>query len=355
VYRRCLKLQDKDYMQIAEKEALKAQGMTLSNPLVGAVLVKNDHVLATGYHHGFGREHAEVNVIGNLNNEKNAKGATLYVTLEPCNHYGKQPPCSKKIVEAGIKKVVIGQIDPHEIVSGQGIKYLESHGVKTKVIGGTEYLNEAYNFFNKYHRPFVTLKYAMSIDGKINETGQKRTILTGNEAQIDAQKLRLCNQAILIGANTLRIDHPQLTVRIKNLPHPPIRIILIRDVNQINFEETLFKLPGEIWLLSNKKLLKKTKVNVENFVSSEWTADKIIQLLIKKEVQSLLVEGGSNIHAQFITAGFADKIVTYISPVILGGAALPVDTGQRLLQQMHYKFDCMQNLGQDICICARRE
>ena len=342
-------------MQMAVQEALKAQGMTWTNPLVGAVLVKDDQVLATGYHHQFGKEHAEVNTLSHLADPKQAQGATLYVTLEPCSHYGKQPPCCKKVAEAGIKKVVIGQVDPHQIVAGKGIKYLKSHGVQTEVIGGTENLNVAYNFFYQQGRPFVTLKYAMSIDGKINAAGKRRTLLTGDEAQLDVQKLRLQNQAILIGANTLRIDNPLLTVRIKNLPHPPIRIVLTKDANRLDFTSQIFKTRGQIWLLSETNLTQNVGENVCCYTASKWTPQKVIRLLAEHEIQSLLVEGGSNVQAQFIATDLVDEIVTYIAPLVLGGTALPAVYGQALTEINHYLLLDVKSLGQDVRIRVRRK
>ena len=342
-------------MEIASKEAVKALGMTWTNPLVGAVIVKNGQVLASGYHHQFGQEHAEVNALNQLDDIKQAQGATLYVTLEPCSHYGKQPPCCQKVAEAGIKEVIIGQIDPHGIVAGKGIKYLNEHGVKTKVLGGTEKLNEAYNFFYQHHRPLVTLKYAMSLDGKLNGAEKARTLLTGPKAQYDVQKLRLHQQAILIGANTLRIDNPQLTVRIQALPQPPIRIILTHDVNQLDLTQNLFKLPGPIWLLSQTELKGKARANVHCFVSHKWTPQKIGELLAEREIQSLLVEGGSNLLAEFLAAGLADQIVAYIAPIVLGGTALPVAVGAALTQKLEYQLIAVQELGQDIRITARRK
>ncbi|WP_338207171.1 MULTISPECIES: bifunctional diaminohydroxyphosphoribosylaminopyrimidine deaminase/5-amino-6-(5-phosphoribosylamino)uracil reductase RibD [Lactobacillus] len=348
-------MQDKDYMQMAAQEAVKAEGMTWTNPLVGAVLVKDDQVLATGYHHQFGREHAEVNTLSHLADPKEAQGATLYVTLEPCSHYGKQPPCCKKVAEAGIKRVVIGQVDPHQIVAGKGIKYLESHGVQTEVIGGTENLNVAYNFFYQQKRPFVTLKYAMSIDGKINAAGKRRTLLTGDAAQVDVQKLRLQNQAILIGANTLRIDNPLLTVRIKNLPHPPIRIVLTKDANRLDFTSQMFKTRGQIWLLSETNLTQKVRENVCCYTASKWTPAKVVQLLAEHEIQSLLVEGGSNIQAQFVAADLVDEIVAYVAPIVLGGTALPAVFGQALTEISHYQLLDVKSLNQDVRIRVRRK
>ncbi|WEV37222.1 bifunctional diaminohydroxyphosphoribosylaminopyrimidine deaminase/5-amino-6-(5-phosphoribosylamino)uracil reductase RibD [Lactobacillus sp. ESL0677] len=347
-------MQDKDYMQMAVHEALKAQGATWTNPLVGAVLVKDGQVLATGYHHQYGKEHAEINTLSHLAKPSLAQGATLYVTLEPCSHYGKQPPCAKRVVEVGIKRVVVGQVDPHQIVGGKGMQYLNEHGLETEVIGGVEQLYERYNFFYQKKRPFVTLKYAMSLDGKINEAKQKRTFLTGDAAQIDVQKLRCRNQAILIGANTLRIDDPQLTVRIKNLPIPPIRIVVTRDANQLDFTKQLFQLPGQIWLLSEQPLTKKIGENVECLTAEKWTPEKIVALLAQREIQSLLVEGGSQIQAEFIAADLADEIIAYVAPQVLGGTGLPAAVGPALSAKLQYQLLNVQQLGQDVRICARR-
>ncbi|BDR59970.1 riboflavin biosynthesis protein RibD [Lactobacillus xylocopicola] len=348
-------MQDKDYMRMAVKEAVKAQGMTWTNPLVGAVIVKDGQVLATGYHHQYGREHAEVNALLHLTKFEEARGATLYVTLEPCSHYGKQPPCCKKVAAAGIKRVIIGQVDPHEVVGGKGIKYLNEHNVETEVIGGTEYLNEAYNFFYRQQRPLVTMKYAMSLDGKLNEAGNKRTMLTGEAAQDDVQQLRLRNQAILVGANTVRVDDPLLTVRIRPLPQLPIRIVLTRDANRLDLTKKIFKTPGPIWLLSQTELTERHEENVRCFTAEKWTPAKIVQLLTDHNLQSLLVEGGSNVQAQFIAAALADEVVAYIAPTLLGGSALPVAMGQEASQKVHYQVCDVQTLGPDVRLRARRE
>ncbi|MDF7638205.1 bifunctional diaminohydroxyphosphoribosylaminopyrimidine deaminase/5-amino-6-(5-phosphoribosylamino)uracil reductase RibD [Lactobacillus sp. ESL0791] len=348
-------MQEKDFMQIAANEALKAQGMTWTNPLVGAVIVKNNRVLATGYHHQYGHEHAEVNALSHLPQPELAQGATLYVTLEPCCHFGKQPPCTQRIVASGIKKVVVGQVDPHKIVAGKGLHYLEDHGVATEVIGGTDYLNPAYNFFYRNGRPWVTLKYAMSLDGKINCAGNERTLLTGPEAQFDAQKLRCCQHAILIGARTLRIDDPELTVRIKNLAIPPIRIVVTHDVQKINWQSRLFSEPGEIWLLSETDATTSLPKNVHVFVKKQWTPQAILQLLASKDLQALLVEGGSNLQAQFVQSKLADEVVTYLAPQILGGTALPAVKGPGLNEKLQYELVDVRRLGNDVRLKARRK
>lgn len=154
-------------MKLAFIEARKGKN-TWTNPQVGAVIVKDNQVLGQGHHETFGQNHAEINALNSLSDIAQAKGSTLYVTLEPCSHFGKTPPCVQKIVEVGIKKVVIGQIDPNPIVSGRGVEYLRDHGVEVEILELSSDLNSAYNFFYKNKRPLVTLKYAMTLDGKIN-------------------------------------------------------------------------------------------------------------------------------------------------------------------------------------------
>ncbi|MBA1393515.1 RibD family protein, partial [Lactobacillus sp. XV13L] len=160
---------------------------------------------------------------------------------------------------------------------------------------------------------------------------------------------------ILVGANTLRIDDPLLTVRIKSLPQPPIRIVLTRDANRLDFTKKIFTSRGPVWLLSATELAARHADNIRCFTAAEWTPAKIAALLAEHDLQSLLVEGGSNVQAQFIAARLADEVVAYIAPQLLGGTALPVALGQALPERLHYRLQDVQTLGQDVRICARRE
>lgn len=343
------------YMQLAANVAKKAIGQTWTNPLVGAVLVKNDHILAVGYHHRFGLHHAEVDALNQLPDSTSAAGATLYVTLEPCSHYGKQPPCVKKVVQAGIKQVVIGQLDPNPLIAGRGLQYLKEHHVQTELLDQTFGLNEAYNFYYQHHRPQITVKYAMTLDGKINHQTGQRSLVTGKTAYQDAQDLRAEHQAILIGRHTLTVDDPLLTVRTKKLAYPPVRLILTHDSASLDLNQRLLTNDGPIWLLCQHHDRTDLPKNVTPFVAAKWTPAKISHFLAEKQIQSLLVEGGSQVQAEFVSTGLVDKLVTYIAPKIYGGQGLPAILGPALNQESHFKITTTQLLDTDLRIEARRK
>ncbi|HJF87879.1 MAG TPA: bifunctional diaminohydroxyphosphoribosylaminopyrimidine deaminase/5-amino-6-(5-phosphoribosylamino)uracil reductase RibD, partial [Companilactobacillus farciminis] len=240
------------FMKLAFEEAKKGIN-TWTNPQVGAVIVKNDQVLGQGHHATFGHEHAEINAFKSLKNINDAKNATLYVTLEPCSHFGKTPPCVQKIAELGVKKVVIGQIDPNPLVSGKGVKYLQEHGVEVEEQLISSELNRSYNYFYKNNRPLVTVKYAMTLDGKINKNDGQRSIVSNQATFEDSQQLRSQQQVILIGENTLKIDDPALTVRDRKMLFPPIRAVVVRDINQISLDLKIFQTDEPIWFFSETK------------------------------------------------------------------------------------------------------
>ncbi|WP_225354068.1 bifunctional diaminohydroxyphosphoribosylaminopyrimidine deaminase/5-amino-6-(5-phosphoribosylamino)uracil reductase RibD [Lacticaseibacillus saniviri] len=171
---------DSEYMALAVQAAQKGNGHTWTNPMVGAVIVKQQHVLAVGYHHRFGEAHAEIDALNQLASSADARGATMYVTLEPCSHFGKTPPCAKRLVSVGLRRVVIGQIDPNPLVAGKGIAILRTAGIAVEILATTQGLNPAYNFFYQHQRPQVTLKYAMSLDGKIN-AAQKHAVISPDQ------------------------------------------------------------------------------------------------------------------------------------------------------------------------------
>ena len=214
------------FMNLALLEANRGAKYTHTNPLVGAIIVKDNEIIARGSHLRFGCEHAEKNAISTCKTPEKLFNSTLYVTLEPCNHKGKQPPCTDAIVEMGISKVVVAQLDPNPIVSGKGIKYLQDNGIEviTGVLEKEAYnLNYAYNLFHSEKRPFVVLKQATSLDGKLAFTDE-RTQITGKEVYNFVRNERDNYQAILVGAKTMLIDNPKLTGANTSI-FPPKRII----------------------------------------------------------------------------------------------------------------------------------
>jgi diaminohydroxyphosphoribosylaminopyrimidine deaminase/5-amino-6-(5-phosphoribosylamino)uracil reductase len=346
---------DKEYLALAVAEAKKGTNRTWKNPLVGAVIVRGGQVLATGHHHQFGQAHAEINALNHLVSLKQARGATMYVTLEPCCHTGKTPPCAKRLVAVGIKRVVIGQLDPNPIVSGKGVALLKAGGVDVKIANYPMVINHAYNFFYRHKRPLITVKYAMSLDGKINRENGVRTLLTGAAAWRDSQKLRAAQQAILIGEHTLQVDDPQLTVRQQILRFPPIRIVLVRNVNSLRTDLALFKAPTPVWILSQTQLWHRLPPQVQVFVANEWTPQTISALLAKKGIQSLMVEGGSYLQAAFISQNLVDQLVVYMAPKILGGQGLAAVKGALLPELIDFKQFTYQAVGADLRISSQRE
>lgn len=347
-------MEETQLMQLAFEEAAKG-GSTWTNPKVGALIVKNGQILAQGHHEKFGGPHAEINMLNNLDNIKQAQGADMYVTLEPCSHFGKTPPCVQKVVEVGIKRVFIGEQDPNPIVSGNGIQYLKDHHVAVKVFNIQSKINEAYNFYYQNKRPLVTLKYAMTLDGKINQNQGQRSIISGKEAYRDSQKLRMNNQAILVGENTLKIDDPQLTVRLNKLDFPPLRVIVVRNADNIEPSMKLFQTSEPIYLLSEKETNKTFPDNVVVEVDHNWTPAKIVDFLATKNIESLLVEGGSSIQADFTDYDLVDKIVTYVNPTVFGGNSLPAISGHRQAKNLAFEHLKVTQLGNDLKLVARRK
>ena len=347
-------------MNLAIEQAKLGGVATFQNPQVGAILVKDNQVIAKGYHHYFGGDHAEVDVLKQVTKEQ-SQGATLFVTLEPCSHFGKTPPCSHRIVEAGIKKVVIGQLDPHPIVMGKGADYLIQHGVtvvKDILKDKVEKLNPHYNFFYRWQRPWVTLKVAMTLDGKINQGHAQRTIISNKDSFVDSQKLRAQHQAILIGEHTLKIDDPKLTVRTIKMAHPPVRLIVLTDAATILNKSLLQDKSVETWLLvkqdtTNNRLAKYENVHV---LKGNWIPQNIVAFCYKKGWQSLLVEGGSYLQAQFVQNHLIEQWISYLAPRIFGGNALPAVVNQAGLgRDIHFTKPQIKYFDDNLRISALRK
>lgn len=347
------KIKDREFMILAMTQAMMGAGKTWTNPQVGAIIVQNQKILSKGYHHRFGAPHAEIDALAHLNDIEQARGATMYVTLEPCSHYGKTPPCAKRIVEVGIKRVVVGMIDPNPLVAGKGIEILQAAGIDVTILGTSLKMNYDYNFFYHYQRPVVTMKFAASIDGKIN-VGSNRTMLTGKESNHDIQTLRTTQQAILIGEHTLIVDAPQLTVRKQKLEHPPVRIVLVHDIDKFELNLPIFSPDAPTWLLSEHGTKKSWPAHIKVFVG-QWTVESIMQLLYEQGIQSLLVEGGSYIHSKFLAADVVDRIIGYIAPVSLGGGGLPIARGLPMKSPENFRLVNITRFGEDVKLEYRRK
>lgn len=322
-------------MQLALDLAFKAYGKTSPNPMVGAVIVKDGEIIGQGYHQKAGTFHAEIHAL-NEAGEK-AKGATMYVTLEPCCHKGRTGPCTEAVIKAGIKKVYIAMLDPNPLVAGKGVARLNEAGILTEVgllEDKAQKLNEIFITYMTKGRPFVLLKVAMSLDGKIaTKTGDSRFI-TGEMARNYVHQLRNSFKAILVGINTVLKDDPALTTRLFNQESKdPIRIILdseaktpleARILNQASNSSTII-------VVSKKAPLEKIN-QLENkgakIIHQKNNDGKIdLRALLKElkimEIDSILVEGGGQVHASFLEDRLADKILWFIAPKIIGGKMAP--------------------------------
>ena len=314
---------DRYYMNLALQEAKKGRYQTWKNPMVGAVIVKDDQGLATGHHIHYGKSHAERDSISKLTPEQ-LFNSTLYVTLEPCNHFGKQPPCSDLIIQNKIKRVVIAQVDPHKLVTGKGIAKLKANGINvtTGVLAKeAQELNKFYTYFYQNNRPWITVKQASSLDYRVNQEVNTRTAITNQMVYQRVHQERANYQAIMIGSNTAIIDNPTLTTTI-NSDYPPIRIVIDRRGRLLDHLalNLLTDKKSTTWIFTQNDQLVKTAVNenVKIFLMKTDALSEVINKLSNKEIQSVYVEGGSSLASSIINENLANYFIEYLSPIFLG-------------------------------------
>lgn len=316
-------------MKLALELAEKGKGKVNSNPMVGAVIVKNEKIIGQGYHKCYGEAHAEINAFNSV--VKDISGSTMYVTLEPCSHYGKTGPCVNKIIENKISKVVVGSLDPNPIVSGTGVKKLREAGVEV-IVGVLEEeckkLNEVFMKYIVCKKPFITLKSAMSLDGKIATAKGESKWITGEKARREVHKLRNEVLGIMVGVNTIIKDNPELTCRLKNGKNP-IRIVVDSTlripissnvVTDVNKARTIVATTN---VSDKNKILELENLGVEVLIikSKDKRVDlnELVAKLGELNIDSILLEGGSTLSFSAINSGIVDKLQIYISPKIIGG------------------------------------
>lgn len=323
-----IRLKDLDYMRMALELAEKGQGTVSPNPMVGAIVVKNGRIIGQGYHEYYGGPHGERNAIADC--KESPAGATLYVTLEPCCHYGKTPPCTDGIIESGIKRVVVGMRDPNPKVSGKGIEILTKNGIHVDV-GLMEkdcrQLNRVFAHVQEKSMPYVALKYAMTLDGKIaTATGESKWI-TGEKAREHVHLLRDRYKAIMAGIGTVIADNPMLNCRYPG-GTDPVRVIC--DTNlRIPLESNIVKTAGRIptYIAYSEGATEKIKRLEEAGCNLLFTAKKgfhidlnrLLRILLSKGIDSILCEGGGALNFSLLEEGLVSKIYAYISPQIFGG------------------------------------
>ena len=299
---------DEIYIQRCIELAQKASGKTYPNPLVGSVIVHNGEIIGEGFHEKAGQNHAEINAINSVKNPELLKDSTIYVSLEPCSHFGKTPPCANKIIEIGFKKVVIGTLDSHEKVNGKGKNLIEN--AEIEVVSGIlekecQELNKRFFTFHQKKRPFILLKWAESGDGFLDKDFQPTQIGNSLTKQF-VHQLRSEEHAILVGTNTALNDNPSLTTR-ELSGRNPVRILIDFDLKvPENFNIYNNEAPTLV-LNSIKNSVEGTvqfiKIEKENFI------ENLMKTLYEQQIQSVLVEGGSYTLQQFIDVGIWDEAI----------------------------------------------
>lgn len=359
---------DEKYMKEALKLALLGKGFVNPNPLVGAVIVKNGKIIGKGYHRFFGGAHAEVYALREAGD--NAQGADLYVTLEPCSHYGKTPPCAKAIVEAGIKKVVIGSVDPNPLVSGRGVKILRDENIEV-VTGVMEReavkINEIFMSYIKSKLPFVILKSGVTLDGKIATVSGESKWITGEKSRLKVHKMRNRVMAIMVGVGTVILDDPLLTTRLEEKCKSP-KAVIVDSKLRVPVESQIFKTSREreIIIACTEKFdkvkaesLKAMGVNIvvcpenkEGRVDLKYLTKKLGEM----GIDSVLVEGGSELNFSALKSGIVNKVIYFIAPKILGGKNAKTSVEgygiENISDSIKLKDICAENVGEDIMIQA---
>ncbi|MCL1901539.1 MAG: bifunctional diaminohydroxyphosphoribosylaminopyrimidine deaminase/5-amino-6-(5-phosphoribosylamino)uracil reductase RibD [Firmicutes bacterium] len=352
---------DIKYMKRALKLSLKGEGFVNPNPLVGAVIVKNGRIIGEGYHQQFGGPHAEINALKNCT--ENPEGATMYVTLEPCCHFGKTPPCCDALIAAKISKVVCALKDPNGTVAGKGFLKLQEAGIEV-IFGVLE--NEAKKtneIFIKYittNQPFVLLKSAMTLDGKTAAVSGSSKWISSEKSRMYVQKLRHRFSSVMVGVNTVVKDDPELTARIKG-GRNPLKVVI----------DGKLSIPMNAKILAGEKVVIFTSFNAneEKIKRLNGLGAKVIKLpnangkislkavmieLGKQNIDSVLIEGGGILNSHALNEGVVDKLITFIAPKLIGGASAPTffsGTGiEEIKDALKLKHTRIAKIGEDIII-----
>ncbi|MCX8064563.1 MAG: bifunctional diaminohydroxyphosphoribosylaminopyrimidine deaminase/5-amino-6-(5-phosphoribosylamino)uracil reductase RibD [Candidatus Hydrogenedentes bacterium] len=355
------------FMRRAIELAELGRGKTSPNPMVGCVIVKNGKIIGEGYHEEAGKPHAEINALNTLT--ESPEGTIIYISLEPCIHYGKTPPCVPKIIEAKPSEVVIAMQDPNPLVSGKGISELRNQGIKVTV-GVLEHEAKKQNeVFIKYittKMPFVIAKWAMSIDGKIATKSKNSKYLTSIESLRLVHKIRNDVDSILIGGNTAIIDNPYLTPRLveKTSNRTKIRVVLDKKSGlPENLNIFKFKEGAETWIatpFSDRRYKSADRVIVIPPVEGKIPLGKLMEELGKENITSVLIEGGGETFSSAFSEGLIDKVFVFIAPTIVGGkdAPTPIEgngLAETVADGINLRIENIINSGRDIVIIGYPE
>lgn len=356
---------DIEFMGQAISLAGKGAGFACPNPLVGALIVHDGQCIASGYHHKYGDKHAERDALSQLSVVP--AGSTMYVTLEPCCHYGKQPPCTLAILESGISRVIVGMKDPNPLVAGKGIEFLRNHGIEVEcgvLEDELSYLNRAFIKHITTGMPWITLKTAMTLDGKIaTVTGHSKWI-SSRESRNEVHRMRSSHQAILVGKNTVELDDCMLNNRLEPSAYQPIRIVTDSKASLSTRHRIFTSAPEQHTVLAHTT--EAPLQNIEAFramgvktlccASADGQIDMtdLFRQLGEKKINSILVEGGSEINYSIIRSQPADEAFFFIAPKVVGGKSAPGPIGGKGIETMDMAEELsikeVVRIGEDIMI-----
>jgi len=339
--------QDSQCMALALKLSMKGRSTVGANPMVGCVITRDGKIIAQDYHQEYGNAHAEVNALNQI--KLQAKDTIMYVTLEPCSHYGKTPPCTKSIIKSGVKKVIVAMLDPNPLSCGKGADLLKDAGIEVDV-GLLE--NEARELNRGFVKrmltglPFVTSKIAMSLDGKTAMSSGESKWITSEQSRNDVQKLRHNNQAIMTGSGTVIKDNPNLTVRLNDSEISPLRVVIDSGDKITNQKLNIFSSEASTLVLNsnNSSVLSNGKIDLKA------TLIKLGEM----GINNLLVEAGSGLNGAMIEMGLIDEYIIYTAPIILGSDAqsmvqIPLT---KMAEKINLDIIEIRIIGEDIKIKA---
>ena len=357
-----------DYMEQALSLARLASGQVSPNPAVGALIVKGDAVVGQGYTQPPGSHHAEIVALHQAGEQ--ARGSRMYVTLEPCCHYGRTPPCTQAIIAAGVAEIHLAALDANPLVCGRGKGALEREGIKV-YLGEHEKaareINEAYTKFVTEGIPFVTAKYAMSLDGKIATRSGDSKWISGEEARKFVHNLRYTTDAIMVGVDTVLADDPLLTARCcggkgGTVRKQPLRVI-VDSKGRTPAMARLFSEPGEVLMARSKAAVSEAKdalaqVDAELLAlpAADGSVDlkKLLKTLGKREITSVLVEGGESLLGSLFDNGLVDKVIAFVAPIIIGGKEAKTAVGgqgiEKVADSLRLERVNMEKLGEDVMV-----
>lgn len=357
--------EDQAFMRLALREARKGVGRTSPNPLVGAVVILDGVVVGKGFHKKAGTPHAEVHALRDAGDL--AKNATIYVTLEPCNHTGRTPPCTHRILESGIKRVVVGMVDPNPLVAGTGCTFLEENGVEVSGLVLEEECKAINRPFLKYITtglPWVIMKAGCSLDGKLAASDGKCAWITGPESRREVHRIRDRVDAILIGIDTALNDDPSLTTRLDHKKgQDPTRVILdthLRLTPQSKMLTLQSSVPTLVFCGTGADILKidrlkKAGAQVYQVGLQDGRLDlgHVLKKLGELQLNSVLVEGGCGIHTSFLQEGLVDQVSLFMAPLFLGQESIPV-VGDLNITDVHqgkrFKLNRVKRFGDDVFV-----